>query len=101
VLAINRHGRTLREKLGEIKLQMGDVLLVQGLEERIQALKKERDLTLLGELRPSLYRRRKGGRILAFFLGAVVVGEDVRRVAAVKARRAVRVGSGEVNTGQA
>ena len=37
VLAIYRHGQSLGRKLGMIKLRAGDLLLVQGAEERLQS----------------------------------------------------------------
>ena len=36
VLGINRHGETVRRKVSDLRLEMGDVLLVQGPQEKIQ-----------------------------------------------------------------
>jgi len=59
VLAINRHGETIRRKISEILLRMGDVLLVQGHRANIAALeagKVFRVLTALENRRPHLQR---------------------------------------------
>jgi len=50
ILAIHRAGKPLPQvvdKLGSIRLQTGDVLLVQGAREQIAKLKKEKDLLVL------------------------------------------------------
>ena len=50
VLAINRQGITLRSKLSQIPLRIGDVLLIEGSKDRIKRVVEERDLNFLGEL---------------------------------------------------
>lgn len=73
-LAIFRHGQSLQDKIGNIRLRMGDLLLVQGSPDRFQLLRRSRDLTVLEELSPALYRQNKGALAAAFFGVAVVAG---------------------------
>jgi di/tricarboxylate transporter len=73
-LAINRHGHPLREKIGRIRLRMGDLLLIQGPADRMDDIRRHPDLWMLDELSPALYKKSKGFYTLAFFLSAIVVG---------------------------
>ncbi len=73
-LAIYRKGESIREKVGRISLRMGDLLLVQGDADRLNDLRREPDLWMLGELSPALYRKRQGFYTIAFFASAVMVG---------------------------
>ena len=75
VLAIYRHGQSLVSKLGAIRLRAGDLLLVQGTEERLQSLQHDTNLLRLDATEaPSVDRRQKGFRALAFFAFAVIAG---------------------------
>jgi di/tricarboxylate transporter len=60
-LAVYRHGETLIEKIGRIKLRFGDVLLVQGIRQRILQLMQDKDFMLLQEVR---VERRHPARML-------------------------------------
>ena len=75
VLAIYRHGQSLGRKLGMIKLRAGDLLLVQGAEERLQSLEHDTNLVRLeASEAPSADRRKKGFMALGFFGVAVLAG---------------------------
>ena len=75
VLAIYRHGQVLGRKLGIIKLRAGDLLLVQGSKDRLQALEHDTNLVRLEvNEAPSADRRRKGFMALTFFGFAVLAG---------------------------
>jgi len=75
VLAIYRHGQSLGRKLGMIKLRAGDLLLVQGTEERLQSLEHDTNLVRLeASEAPSADRRKKGFMALGFFGVAVLAG---------------------------
>ena len=75
VLAIYRHGQSLGRKLGVIRLRAGDLLLVQGSEERLLSLEHDTNLLRLDVTEaPSADRRQKGFRALAFFVVAVIAG---------------------------
>ena len=74
VLAIFRHGQSLRDQVSDTVLRVGDLLLVQGEEERINALRGQQGLSLLGEVSEPLYHPRKGFLTIVFFGAAVIVG---------------------------
>jgi di/tricarboxylate transporter len=77
VLAIYRHGHSLHNRIAEVRLRLGDLLLVQGPSERLEAMRQDPDLWVIGERTPFLYKRRRGlitvgamgGAILASALG--------------------------------
>ncbi len=48
VLAMERHGEELREPIGELELDSGDILLFRGPLDRLQALHESGDFALLG-----------------------------------------------------
>jgi di/tricarboxylate transporter len=50
VLAINRHGVDLLSKISRVKLRFGDVLLLQGTREQVEALAAEGQILLLEEV---------------------------------------------------
>lgn len=84
VLAINRHGDTFIEKLSDVSLRFGDVLLVQGNRDRIEPLVADRELILLEDVSESSFRiEKRRWAIGAFFLflalsmSKVVVGYDI------------------------
>jgi di/tricarboxylate transporter len=71
VLAINRHNETIRSKISQVALRMGDVLLVQGHRSNIAALEGNRFFSVLGAIEePSPYWRR-GPLAIAIFVGAL------------------------------
>jgi len=72
VVAINRAGQTLTEKIGNTQLRMGDILLVQGLADKIDYLRQNRDIMVIEDFRPELYKMKKGVYTLVIFLAAVV-----------------------------
>lgn len=71
VLALHRRSRTL-ERLGRLRVQVGDVLLVQGGPERIEALGDH--LAVLDDLTERQTNLKKAPLALLFFLGAIAVG---------------------------
>jgi di/tricarboxylate transporter len=72
VLAIYRHGQSLHEKLAEIRLRLGDLLLVEGPADRFDYLRRHPDLWVLDELSPALWRGRRGAATVAFFAAAAI-----------------------------
>lgn len=84
VLAINRHGETFINKLSDVMLIFGDVLLVQGKRYGIEPLVSDREVLLLEDLSTGNFRidKRKWA-VAAFFLfltlslSKVVVGYDI------------------------
>jgi di/tricarboxylate transporter len=73
-LAIYRHGQSLREKLGGIRLRLGDLLLVQGAAEKLEDLRRTGDLWVLEEFKPRPYAKQKGLYTMGFFAAAVLAG---------------------------
>jgi di/tricarboxylate transporter len=74
VLAINRHGITLRSKLSQIPLKIGDVLLIEGSKERIQRVIMEGDLSFLGELSEMRTRLPKARYAVLIFVLTIALG---------------------------
>lgn len=74
VLAISRHGETLRSKIGSIALKMGDVLLVQGAPQRFEQVRSSNHIAVLDEFEPVLFKKRKGIIAISCFLLAIVAG---------------------------
>ena len=74
VLAIYRHGQSLREQVRDTILRVGDLLLVQGEDARIDALRAQPGLSLLGEVSEPMYHPRKGLLTILFFGAAVIIG---------------------------
>lgn len=71
VLALHRRARTV-ERLAGLRVQVGDVLMIQGSAERIAALGDH--LTVLGDLTEAQRDLRKAPLALLLFGGAVAVG---------------------------
>jgi di/tricarboxylate transporter len=74
VLAINRAGQTLRDKISHIELRLGDLLLVQGTPDRIRYIRQIHDLAILGEFTPVMFRFNRGMLTVGFFMLAVLIG---------------------------
>ncbi|WP_207434459.1 SLC13 family permease [Sabulibacter ruber] len=74
VLAVSRQGETIRTKIGDVQLQLGDLLLVQGSAERLEYLKTHQHLAVLDEFKPILFKERKGILTLIFFITAILLG---------------------------
>lgn len=74
VIAINRDGHTFSEKIGDVVLKTGDVLLVQGTSKTVNYQKSQRDIVVLQEFRPQLYKKRKAFLTLFLFVAAIVCG---------------------------
>jgi di/tricarboxylate transporter len=73
VLAIRHHGETLFARLGDIKLDFGDSLLIQGSVEKLNLLRREREFLLL-DLPPIETRRTSKAPVaIAILLGVLVV----------------------------
>ena len=84
VLAINRHGDTFINKMSDVMLRFGDVLLVQGSRDRIGPLVADGELMVLEDVSESGIRVEKRkwavaafALFLALSLSKVVVGFDI------------------------
>lgn len=74
VIAINRYGQTIKQKLGGVILRVGDILLVQGNNDRIDFLKTNRTICMMADFKPLIYRKRKGRQTLLIFILGIVAG---------------------------
>lgn len=74
VLAINRHGRRLRDKLKTVRLETGDILLVQGHREAMETLRQSPDFAVFGEPNTVPHRGKKGLLVFAFLLLGILLG---------------------------
>jgi di/tricarboxylate transporter len=72
VLALYRRGHPLREKIKNVHLRLGDLILVQGTPERVENLRRSHHLSILEELRPTL-RKQKGILTVGLFAAAVAI----------------------------
>ncbi|MGC1479132.1 MAG: SLC13 family permease [Chthoniobacterales bacterium] len=72
VLAIYRRGRSISETLPATRIVSGDVLLLQGPNERIDALRDADQLSILGELSAAPSDRRSGLIALGAFAMAIL-----------------------------
>ncbi|MBA4385261.1 MAG: hypothetical protein C0410_11040 [Anaerolinea sp.] len=84
VLAVWRLGNPIHENISNLKLQVGDALLVQGGAEYIHQLEQDKDLVLLEEDPDSVIRPKKLGlAVLITILTLGVAAIDVLPVALV------------------
>ncbi len=74
VLAVYRRGEALRDKNGDIQLQLGDLLLVQGTAGRMELFRQDRGFAVLGEVQPAERNREKGLAVVGLFAAALIVG---------------------------
>lgn len=73
VLGIQRHGEPLRDRMRDIILEPGDVLLVSGRNEELSALHHSGDLALLGAVQMPRKRLRKMKYAVAIIVGVVML----------------------------
>jgi di/tricarboxylate transporter len=84
VLAIYRHSRALHEKLGDIRLAFGDVLVIQGSAENINQLREDPNFLTLEDVEHTPLRRNRAVIAVAIFvLSAIVAGLNVAPIALV------------------
>jgi di/tricarboxylate transporter len=73
VLGIQRRARMIRARITEIRLEAGDVLLVQGQRDDIRELRNARDAILIESSREDLPSLDHAKRASIIFLGAVML----------------------------
>jgi di/tricarboxylate transporter len=74
ILAINRRTGVIRSKIADTRLQLGDVLLVQGSPKQIAALQAANDFDVLGVMEPQRFNRKQAFMVMAIFAGALLLG---------------------------
>jgi di/tricarboxylate transporter len=73
VLAINRHGETLRRKMSHIRLATGDVLVVQGDHAQIVALGSQGIFRILSTIEEQHPNGRRAPIAIAIFVGTLAI----------------------------
>jgi di/tricarboxylate transporter len=73
-VAINRRTGVIRTKIADTRLQMGDVLLVQGNQKQIAALQAENAFDVLGVVDARRFNRKKAWMVMGIFAGALLLG---------------------------
>lgn len=82
VLGIQRHGQLLGEKLAEVRLELGDAVLLLGRPDDLERLRATGDFVLLGEVeREDPARRARAWR--AFLIVAAAVGAAALNVTTI------------------
>jgi di/tricarboxylate transporter len=71
VMAINRHGHTLRRKMSHIRLAAGDVLIVQGDRAHIASLEDRGIFRILSALEEQHPNRERAPIAIAIFVGSL------------------------------
>lgn len=74
VIAIYRQNKSIISRLNDIKLEVGDMLLVLGEEGSYVNLNTHNDLVLLTRHEPKITNPKKGYLVLAAFVVAIVLG---------------------------
>jgi len=77
VLAIQHHGKSLNTNLAEVPLDLGDALLIQGPEERIAQLRRDRDFMIL-ETPPIESKRIEKAPLALMILAGVLIAVSTR-----------------------
>lgn len=73
VLAIQRGGRHHRVDIRELRLKSGDMLLVQGDDQAIAALKDAPEVLVIEDVADQIPQRQKAPQALAIMLGVVLM----------------------------
>jgi di/tricarboxylate transporter len=73
-MALHRLGGDVTQKVGKIPLKVGDVLLVQGPEGRLDNLRTIANVLILSDLSHFLLERKKGSYVVVFFVGGLLLG---------------------------
>ncbi|HUP18513.1 MAG TPA: SLC13 family permease [Gemmatimonadota bacterium] len=79
VLAVQHHGRTVRGRLADVRLERGDLLLVHGTAEALEALADAEGFVPLGEVRPPVGPRPRA-LVAVLILVSVVVAAGTELV---------------------
>jgi len=103
VLGLQRRSRMIRKRITDIRLESGDVLLIQGQPDDIAALRRNRDVVLLGGTAEDLPALDHAKRASLIFLSVVALAASgfVPIVAAALAGALAMVATGVLNVRQA
>ncbi len=73
VIAIRKHGEVVRERLSDVILNFGDLLLLRGTEAALEQLKREPGLIVIEEIEQEAFRTEKIPVALAIIAGVVII----------------------------
>ncbi len=73
-MALHRIGEDVIQKVGRIVLKVGDVLLVQGPEDRLDSLHATGNVLVLSDLSHFLLERKKGIYVVCLFTLSLILG---------------------------
>jgi di/tricarboxylate transporter len=75
VMAVNREGQTLSDKIGDLEIKIGDRLLIQGPAVNIEYRRKRGDFTVMEEYNFVKPAGKKNALLsVSFFSGAIILG---------------------------
>lgn len=74
VLGLNREGKNVVRKISRVSLRMGDVLLVQGHQQRLARLDEDRTVRILNAAPEQRLSRRRALLAAGIFAGALLLG---------------------------
>jgi len=101
VIAIRRHEVTLAKKLGDVRLEFGDVLLLQGTGEHMDALRHTNEFLLLEPVDKPVHRTDKAVMAVGIMLLTIILAASgllhISVAAMVGAVLAVLLGCIDVN----
>ena len=72
VIAMQKYGQFVRERMGKVRLDFGDTLLVQGERSTLEQFKRDPDFIVTEELQPEAFRREKIPTALGIVAGVVL-----------------------------
>jgi di/tricarboxylate transporter len=72
VMAIRKHGALIRDRLGRVKLDFGDTLLLRGSAAALNQIKREAGFIATREVEPEAFRTEKGPLALVIIAGVVI-----------------------------
>ena len=75
VIAIQRRGRTFKERLSDIKLESGDTLLLQGHDDDVQAIMNSKNMIVTNDL--SSFYLRKTRAVMALVIMLTIIGLSI------------------------
>jgi di/tricarboxylate transporter len=74
MLAVNRISGSVHDRLSELRLRMGDVLLLQGRQAELAGLEESNAFRVLGVIETKGFRPRRTGVAVVLFAGALILG---------------------------
>ncbi|HET8735481.1 MAG TPA: SLC13 family permease [Pricia sp.] len=74
VLAVHRFEETVSQAIGDLKLRIGDVLLIQGTEEALNTNRNSMEFSFIGDFKVNMFKERKGIFSAVIFIIAIIAG---------------------------